>query len=411
MSRRRWPWVLLALLGLGLVVVGQAAAQTPPAVVTGLGSVAQSDGIGSTFGDPNAQPYPVAASQIAHTEATLATGPTGYALASTSWPGPLVGNAGSLAVLLGAPKEAGSANYPVRAEAFSPAGPPEAEQPGMRAAADDHSSTATAGAQDIEGQPGVATGDVRTASRSSFEDGLLTGTSSCTASDIEMADGVVEIGSVHTEASASTDGTTASSAGRTVVSGMFIAGQAAEVDEDGVRFVDPVTAPVGEQVLSQMGMEMFVAAPRSEQGAGRAAYHAGPLVVIWEPPESGQLFTYAICGSDAATSLRLGEGFVPGEPGPSPVPTAPTLGVVGDLGAGDLPDATADPPAVSVPPAPPGPAAIAVTPAAFVRNLSILPYVLGAVCCALAAWGLARGRERVLAPRLIESCSLEGGPS
>jgi hypothetical protein len=102
MSRR--PWLVLGAVGLvsfGFGAYGTATAQET--TVLGLDAVAQSDGIGSTFGGPNAQPYPVAAGQIGHTEATVSTGPTGYALASTAWPGPLAANAGSLAVLLGGP--------------------------------------------------------------------------------------------------------------------------------------------------------------------------------------------------------------------------------------------------------------------------------------------------------------------
>ena len=412
--RRRWPWLVVAAIGAGNVGVGlygSAVAQEGGTTILGLTADAQSDGIGSTFGDPEAQPYPVAAGQIAHTQATLSTGPTAYALASTAWPGPLVANAGSLAVLLGGPPEAGEANYGGRAEAFS-TGPNEAELPSMRARAEGAVAEAEAGAQDVEGQPGAATGDVQTLSRSTYEADVLRATSSCTASDIGFADGVVAIGSVRTEAEASTDGGPGTAGGRTVVSGVTIGGQPAEVDENGVRFVDPVVGPVGEQILVNFGIEMFVASPRTSQEEGRASYSAGPLVVVWEPPESGQLFVYSFCGSEASVSLRSGAAFT-APPLPSSSPVAPPTSAA--AGSTDRPPSTAGaPPATSPastapPPPPTEPVAVDPEPAGFVRDLSIWPYIVGALCSVAAGFGLRRGRETALAPRAAAlACPLEG---
>ena len=412
MSRRRWPWLALGALGLANVGLGAYATASAQEGTTILGLTAEalSDGIGSTFGDPEAQPYPVAAGQIAHTTATLSTGPTGYALASTAWPGPLVANAGSLAVLLGGPPEAGQANYRGRAEAFS-TGPNEAELPGMRARAEAALAEAFAGAQDVEGQPGAATGEVQTISRSTFESNVLNATSSCTASDIGFAEGAVAIGSVRTEASANSDGTTGTAAGRTVVSGMTVGGQPAEVDENGVRFVDPIVGPVGEQILVNMGMEMFVASPRVEQEGADASYRAGPLVVLWEPPESGQLFVYTICGSEASVSIRSGTAFVaPTLPPASPVTSPPASSTAprSDVSTSPTPAAAA-PPATAPPTAPPPAVAVEPEPAGFVRHLSIWPYIVGGLCSVAAGLGLRRGRETVLAPRLAgAACPLEG---
>ena len=412
--RRRWPWLVLAAVGLanvGLGVYGTAGAQEGGTTILGLDAVATSDGIGSTFGDPEAQPYPVAAGQIAHTTATLSTGPTGYALASTAWPGPLVANAGSLAVLLGGPPEASEANYAGRAEAFS-TGPNEAELPGMRARAEGAVAEATAGAQDVEGQPGAATGEVQTISRSTYEADVLHATSSCTASDIGFAEGAVAIGSVRTEADASSDGTTGTAAGRTVVSGLTVGGQPAEVDENGVRFVDPIVAPVGEQILVNFGIEMFVAEPRTEQDGADASYQASPLVVLWEPPESGQLFVYSICGSEASVSIRSGAAFTaPTLPPASP----PTPVLPSDPAPASRPASTSTPtsaaaaaPPATAPAAEPPPA-VESTPAGFVRHLSIWPYIVGALCSVAAGIGLRRGREGLLAPRPVgAACPLEG---
>ena len=409
-SARRWPWLALGAAGLGSLALGVVGAAADEPVVNGLDAVAASDGIGGSFGDPSAQPYPIAAGQIAHTETALSTGPTGYALASTAWPGPLAANAGSLAVLLGGPPQAGQANYGGRAEAFAPAGPHDAEMAGMRAHADGGEAEATAGAQDVEGQPGVMTGDVTTRSRSSFAASTLRAVSSCTASDLSFGEGAVTIGSVRTEAEATTTGAEGTAGGRTVVSGMKVGGQDAEVDEDGVRFSDPVTAPIGEQVLANFGMEMFVAAPRTTQGTSSASHRAGSLVVVWEPPDSGQRFVYAICGSEAAVELRAGTPFVtlPSLPPPDAPPT------VSDAGIGFSPLPAPRPPAVAgaapaVPAEQPAAEELGPLPIGFIRDLSLWPYLVGVLSIVAAGFGLGRAREAALAPRAgAVACPLEG---
>lgn len=407
--RRRWPWLVLGAAGLASMALGAMSATAQGGeVVLGLNAVAASDGVGWTFGDPGAQPYPLGAGQVAHTQAALSTGPTGYALASTAWPGPLAGNAGSLAVLLGGPPEAGNANYSARAEAFSPAGPNDDTKPGMRAHAEGNEAEAIANAEDVQTQPGATTGDVSTRSFSSIDAGTLQSVSSCTASDVGFADGVVQIGSVRTESQSSTDGTSGASGGRTVVSGMTVGGQNAEVDEDGVRFTDPATAPVGEQILANFGIDMFVAAPRSTQGSNTASYHAGPLVVIWEPPGSGYVFIYTICGSDSSVALRTGAGFSPVvETGGGP-PEAPQL--VLDVGASAPPPSSWSAPlATPTPTAGPSAPTIAGVPVGFVRDLAIWPYVVGLVSIVAAGIGLGRAREVALTPRITDvACPLEG---
>lgn len=378
--------------------------------MNGLTGQAGSDGIGLTFGDPTTQPYPIAAGQLAHTEASMTTGPTGYALASTAWPGPLVANAGSLVVLLGGPSEAAQLNYRGRAEAFS-AGPNDTELPGMRAHAAEGVAEATAGAQDVETAPGAATGDVATASRAVFEGGVLTATSHCTASDLGFGDSV-HIGSVRTEANATSDGDTAGSGGRTVVSGLTIAGQAAEVDEEGVRFVDPITAPVGEQILAQMGMELFVSSPRTATDGASSSYRSGALVVVWEPPQSGQLAVYTICGSEAVAAVRLGSSSVAPPPPAAPAAPAPATPTPRPVAAPVArPAATPSPPASPAATVPPAAVELgAPAPASFVRELGWWPYLVGALAVVTGAFGLRRARDDVLAQRATAvACPLEGG--
>lgn len=404
---RRWPWLLLGAAGLApfaFGVVGATAQTAPPTVVDGLDAVAVSDGMGQIMGDPNSQPYPVAKGDVAHTEATLSAGPTGYALASTAWPGPVAGNAGSLAVLLGAPPQAGAANYGGRAEAFS-GGPNDAELPGMTAHAKDGVAEAIAGAQDFEDSGGTATGDVQTRSFAEFDDTTLRAVSSCTASDVSFGEGVVTIGSVRTEAEATTDGATSAAGGRTIVSGMKVGGQDATVDEDGVRFTDPATQPVGDQILSNMGISMFVAAPRTTQEPSSASHRAGSLVVIWDPPGTDYGYTYSICGSDSAVALRLGEGFQPLPDLVLPV-SAPSIGF-DDVATPTDPQRpvveTATPAA-----RPSTPEVVTSSPIGFVRDLAVWPYVVGTLSVIAAGIGLRRAQGVAVSARAPVVCPLEG---
>jgi hypothetical protein len=171
-----------------------------------------------------------------------------------------------------------------------------------------------------------------------------------------------------------------------------------------------VVAPVGEQVLANFGIDMFVASPRTEQGTSSASHRAGSLVVLWEPPESGQLFVYSICGSDAAVALRRGLGFVPSLPPTTPGAAPAPPGDVGFSGSPLPPIASpaAPAPAERVE----APAAIGPVPIGFVRDLSVWPYVVGALSVLAAGIGLGRAREIALMPRTAAiACPLEGARS
>ena len=190
---------------------------------------------------------------------------------------------------------------------------------------------------------------------------------------------------------------------------MQVGGQDATVDEEGVRFTDPVVEPVGEQVLANLGMDMFVASPRTTQEPSSASHRAGSLVVVWEPPESGQRFVYSICGSDAAVDLRSGLAFAPQD-----LPLGPGVGP--PVVSGGFEPLTPSPEVIPSPAAPgeaagdrSPPDAFRSAPIGFARELSIWPYVAGVLAVLAAGIGLGRAREAALAPRAAAvACPLEG---
>ena len=391
---RRRASVALGVVGLALLAVTPLVQRVGAQAVQfdGFTVLTSSDGIAGTFGDPAGAPYPVAAGQMPHTEASLTTGPTGYALASVAWPGPLVANAGDLAVLLGAPHEAGDANYGGRAEARSPGGESDAELgPNMRAHAQDNVAEATATVEDFASVPGsLSAGSSTTHVRNVLEAERVVGVAESSTTDIVFAEGLVTIDSVETLAHAVSDGLQADADGSTVVNGLEVNGNPATVDEEGVRFSDPAVQPVQENVLTNAGIEMFVTKPRSTNEGDAASYRSGSLVIVWTLGDSGYVVVYSIGGSEADARATRGSPFTPptspgivASPSSSPPPdTSPTLGT--------------EPVPTSTPPTAAPTTELAAAPISFTRELGIVPYVIGALFTAAAAWGLWRFREGVI---------------
>ena len=340
--------------------------------------LADSDGIAQTGGEPTSQGYPQAQSKTAHTFSSIDTGPNGLALASTQWPGELVGNAGSLAQVFGAPEQAGAANYPVRAEA-STAGPAEASQPGMHARVEGPLAEATASSEGFDGAGSefLTFGDVQTVSRSEVIDGEVVVTATAVVTDIEIG-GVITIDSVQTTAIARSDGADGSNSGAATVSGLEIAGQPARVDEDGVHAgssrsdnpADAVAQAVIDQVLSNFAdafvVEMYMSSPSTRDEGPIQEYRSGALIITMQvgDPDAGQGGdgVMAIGGSNAYVQAATGTPFEtptslvvppPTEPVAPTSPSfepAPDTGGSPDLGVPETPSTTDAPVDVAAPP-------------------------------------------------------------
>lgn len=172
------------------------------------------------------------------TLAEVATGPASRGVASTLWPGNLLGEG------VGAATNGGVAGYPVKAEARYPDKPFTADDPagghGMHATAMGLEAAATAVSGPLSVPGSVDVGSVTSTTTAAVDKtNVAIGHSTSRASDVTLL-GLIKIGSVSTVVDTRSDGKKQTSTGSTVVSGLSIAGQGYVVDEKGAH---PTSGP------------------------------------------------------------------------------------------------------------------------------------------------------------------------
>ena len=246
--RRRSSATGLAMVAAALVVLAgpspNAGAQTSPADAFGGFQVSgRANGIQFTYDSPGLLPVsPVVQVSMPEALATLSNGPSGYAIGSVAFPGPLVADLGDALAQGGT--DAPIPSYPVRSEAFYPSGPTEAQQelaPGASSHAVTTEGLSIARAQytgaDLPGffNAGGITGQALT----TIEDGHVVARARSEVSELDLLYGLVHIQSVVTDIVGITDGTTSASDGRTEVSGVTVLGQPATIDSAGIHFDEP----------------------------------------------------------------------------------------------------------------------------------------------------------------------------
>lgn len=362
--------------------------------------------------------------------ATLRNGPVGFGQSSIVWPGALAGNAGSLLVIAGAPQEAKAANTPVRAEATTGSGPEEVvndDYPGTRMAATAREDrvSATSTVENGAVTPVGAFADAETRAVSSVTGpAAVVSEAFSRVNEIDLAGGQVTVEAVTSTARAETDGRAARATGRTVVSGVRVAGQAVTIGQDGITVAGTGLPRVDEEaekavntVLAALQMTAVLSGPSEQRDGAGTSFTAGSLVFSWTQ-SSGAKATVVLGGATVAVSAVPGTPTTPtgsaSPPGRDAVPgddvgltgSGPFVRGPGGVGGappglGPVPTAL-DPPQVAVGELP-GTIAVA----------SVLPEVLSPAWAVLALLGaglLAAGFRR-LPDRLLEAapvaCPLE----
>ena len=236
--------------------------------------------------DPG-QPHLRADHAYVHTD--LSTGPQGRALASTLWPGPLIGDGfPTLASMLAGPTGQEPPDYPLKTDARSPGNQPEVckQAPGgagMCSRADGFEVLAKAQAGESPAGEEVAFGNFDGESFGRVVDGRAVTTVTSVAQDVDLLGGTITIDSVETTITTASDGTTGESTGRTTVSGLSIGGQGYTIDEEGLRPVggDPVGelpgVPAQGDTAEDLGIEVTLLGHEQELTGARAVRSAGGL--------------------------------------------------------------------------------------------------------------------------------------
>jgi hypothetical protein len=245
------------------------------------------------------------------TLARFGSGPSGYGLASLAYPGPVIGGFGSLVSQGGGPGEQ-IPPYPIVAEAFFPSGPVEADTsqgPAIQKVVTSELGVQVNGAYPgLEAPPVVDVGNLVSASRAAVEGELAISRTRVVLSGVTILGGVITIDSLVTDLVAVHDGSTGSTNGGTVASGVKFLGLDASLTEKGLVLqeappvegpgtplggalgdlagpLDELTAPVRElltevlgqavpqldDVLAQAGIVMKIVDPVEAQSASGAA--------------------------------------------------------------------------------------------------------------------------------------------
>jgi hypothetical protein len=261
---RRHSRALIALVGVAFVaaVGANGSAQAQSTASSDLGSQfggfhidSAGEGMTFTYNSPGlipGTPAPLFAASLPETLTNMDSGPSGFALASLAYPGPLVADLPTVLALGGVPNANQIPAYPVRSQAFYPAGPTTASQDlgsGRESAATDAASAqarAVYGAAQLP--PALAVGSVTSASESHLEQKAVVSRTRVELTGVDIALGVIHMDSIVTDLVATSDGSAASTAGTTVVTGMKVLGQPATIDGTGVHLSNPAPEPASSPI-------------------------------------------------------------------------------------------------------------------------------------------------------------------
>lgn len=221
---------------------------------------ARANGLQISYDSPGLLPIgsPIVELSVPESLATLNSGPVGYGLASFVFPGPLLGDLG--AALAAGGTETGLPPYPVRAEAFFPAGPTEAitgdggtSMGAETTFADTKAYSSYAG---VALDPLAEIGLIKADTRSNIEGAQLYARATSEIGNISILAGLINIESVRTELIATSNGNKAASSGQTVVTGATVLGIPVTIDANGINFTPPAVpegSPTTPPTTSALG--------------------------------------------------------------------------------------------------------------------------------------------------------------
>jgi hypothetical protein len=337
MSTRRVRALVLLILGLLLggafgLRVNRARADT---TLGSYSAIAAAQGIEFTEDEPSAQAHPEGQGDAPYATSLLTNGGVGYGLSSIVWPGAYGGNAGSL-VLVAAPSQVGpvarpdavtdavktaspALQYPIRAETHAGTAPDAsyAQIPGvtLTSHADGNDVHAIADVQSAQ-QPGSVTyGNMHADSSSTLNGNSVKALANSTLQNVNIGAGTVKIQSLISTATATTDGSTSSANGATLVKGLTVGGQPAYLDQSGLHIgssnqpANAAASAAANQVLTNFGMKIYVSQPQTERDGGNITYTAGSVVFQWIPPSNPSKNVFLLTLGGARVSVAAGAGF------------------------------------------------------------------------------------------------------
>lgn len=179
---------------------------------------------------------PVLDLTIPETLARFSSGPTGYGLASLLYPGGIIVNLNSLVAQAGA-DATNIPDYPVRAEAFYPAGPLDASSQAIgtqEVRTNELGVDARGLFPSIDANPAISVASVTSASRSGIEDDKAVSRTRVVLGGVNLLGGVISIDSLVTDLVAVHDGKEGAVDGGTTATGVRFLGLAASLTGDGL---------------------------------------------------------------------------------------------------------------------------------------------------------------------------------
>ena len=252
----------------------------------GFSLLARANPLQITYDSPGLLPVdPIIQVSVPEAYTTLGTGPTGYSLASLTFPGPLLADLGSAVAQEGPSCQppVPIPSYPLRKEAFFPQGPTDADGaplPGsqMHATANGLTTSAASALSDLDFPTIFAVGSVSGKSTTSGKGDTAVTTATSVVHGFSLLGGVVKIDSVTTDLKATSTGDKGVTQGTTRVAGATVGGQPVSIDESGVHPLTDGAAPLTD-ALAQGGISIKLAPQHENKDAGLAERVADGVIV------------------------------------------------------------------------------------------------------------------------------------